>query len=694
MQSQFALHEKDEASICATPTQTFTAPCGCGICLDNPVKCAVRRVLIKNPLLVRVSVVITILLGVNYITWRWIFSVNWSAWWIAIPLILAETYSLLDVFFFGLTVWRSQTMRILSPPPVTGLSVDVFITTYNEPIELVINTATAALAIAYPHSTWILDDGGRAEMAVEAEKLGVGYISRGDHWKNLPRHAKAGNLNNALMVTTGEFILILDADQVPHPEILTNTLGYFTDPKIALIQTPQWFGNVSVYDPLGSQAPLFYGPIQQGKNGWNAAFFCGSNAVLRREALMQLGITRYVKEIEQTVIAALKGANRILSKARVPDYKDNSQVNAALQKISVALSQTRTAIKKGEPIASATYTLQNRIHAVSLELVADDLQLLAADLDAIRELGTGTDAEWDSHFDIGPTIQRLSSHEFSPIAALQAVSALIASINTDRSGEAQPIMPLAIISVTEDMATSMRLHALGWKSVYHHEILAVGLAPEDLGSMLTQRLRWAQGTMQVMLRENPLVQRGLSLAQRLLYFATMWSYLSGYAALAYIAAPIIYLCFGILPVRTSALSFFLHFLPFMISNQLLFFVVSKGTSTWRGQQYSLALFPIWIKATTTACANVFFHHPLGFAVTPKIRQDGGNQWVLIKYQIFTICVLLVAAVVGILRLVLGLSEPIGTLVNVAWVLWDIGLMSILIPAVRFRGSTQEERNSQ
>ena len=122
-------------------------------------------------------------------------------------------------------------------------------------------------------------------------------------------------------------------------------------------------------------------------------------------------------------------------------------------------------------------------------------------------------------------------------------------------------------------------------------------------------------------------------------------------------------------------------------------MVSKGTSTWRGQQYSLALFPIWIKATTTACANVFFHRPLGFVVTPKIRQEGKNQWGLIKYQIFAIIILSIAAVVGIIRLIAGLSEPIGTFVNVAWVLWDIGLMSILIPAVRFRGSEQEKRTS-
>ncbi len=145
-----------------------------------------------------------------------------------------------------------------------------------------------------------------------AKLLGVGYLTRGGEWAGRPHHAKAGNLNNALMVTEGEFLLVLDADQVPHPDILHRTLGYFTDPDIALVQTPQHFGNVPAGDPLGSQAPLFYGPIQQGKDGWNAAFFCGSNAVLRREALMRLGLEEYGTQVERAVKRALQRADRIL----------------------------------------------------------------------------------------------------------------------------------------------------------------------------------------------------------------------------------------------------------------------------------------------------------------------------------------------------------------------------------------------
>ncbi len=111
--------------------------------------------------------------------------------------------------------------------------MDVFITTYNEPLDLVMTTALAAKDIRWPHSTWILDDGDRPEMRELAESNGIGYVTRGADWTpDMPRHAKAGNLNNALMVTSGEYLLILDADQIPpEPDILDKTLATSTTTK-------------------------------------------------------------------------------------------------------------------------------------------------------------------------------------------------------------------------------------------------------------------------------------------------------------------------------------------------------------------------------------------------------------------------------------------------------------------------------
>ncbi|TFB86392.1 glycosyltransferase [Cryobacterium algoricola] len=638
-------------------------------------------------LTLRIVVVLTLALGINYVAWRWLFSLNWDAWWIAVALVAAETYSLIDVTLFGMMMWRAYT-RPAPPAPAADATVDVLIATYNEPIDLVMTTALAAREITFPHRTWVLDDGARPELAAAAAAAGIDYLSRGTEWIDRPRHAKAGNVNNALMETQGEFLLILDADQIPRPEILDHTLGYFTDDKVALVQTPQVFSNVTIEDPLGSQAPLFYGPIQQGKDGWNAAFFCGSNAVLRREALMHLGILGYVREVESSVRTALRDASRVVRGARRHPAARTPAVAHALTEVAAAIRQARAAIRHDEPLAEVTFALHERVDAAAAGIVVGEVTSLADDLRAIGELGGGPESPY--LLDVDETIARLATRELSPFKALEAVRAALDTIAIDRGHEAQPVMPLATISVTEDMATSMRLHGLGWKSVYHNELLADGLAPEDVGTMLTQRLRWGQGTMQVFLRENPLLQWKMSVPQRLMYFATMWSYLSGYAAVVYFAAPIVFLVFGILPVSTNAWDFFLRFIPFMVANQLLFFVAARGIPTWRGQQYSLALFPVWIEACTTAFNNVVLGIPLNFAVTPKTRQaHTGPQWHLIKPQLTVMVLLVVAIIVGCVRLFVNGAEPIGTGVNIFWAVYDLVVLSVLFKAATYRGFTPE-----
>ncbi|MEW2459092.1 glycosyltransferase family 2 protein [Microbacterium sp. K41] len=632
---------------------------------------------------IRILALLSVLLGVNYVAWRWLESVNWSAWWIAVPLVIAETYSLIDTFLFCLTMWRAKERPApVSPPQGT---VDVFITTYDEPIELVMTTARAAKRIAYPHTTWILDDGARPELEAEARAAGVAYLTRSEDWTGKPRHAKAGNLNSALFQTDGEFLLILDADQVPDPLILHRTLGYFADdPEVALVQTPQWFVNVDEADPLGSQAPLFYGPIQQGKDGWNAAFFCGSNAVLRREALMQLGIVGYVREVTESAAKALKTSETLMAKEA--EAATDPALATELGALRIAISRGRKDLAAGESVAEVAARVGDAVDNASRILVAHDLDGIRADLAEIGALPMQHDAELGLVVVDEAGLDALAASDLSPITAVEAVRGLLDTLRLDRGDEAQPILPLATISVTEDMATAMQLHALGWRSVYHHEILAHGLAPEDLRTMLTQRLRWAQGTLQVMLRDNPLAKRGLSVGQRLMYFATMWSYLSGFAAIVYLAAPVIYLVFGVLPVTAWSVDFFARFLPYFLINQALFLVVAKGVKTWRGQQYSLALFPVWIRACWTAFANVVLGRPLSFAVTRKDGRDPrGVPWGEIWPQLTAMIVLAVALVIGVVRVFLGTADGTGTLVNTAWVLYDLVVLSVIIQAARYRG---------
>jgi cellulose synthase (UDP-forming) len=320
-------------------------------------------------------------------------------------------------------------------------------------------------------------------------------------------------------------------------------------------------------------------------------------------------------------------------------------------------------------------------------MVVADVDAMRADLASIAELEiatAGPDAGLSTIAD--DALDTLAHRDWSPLGAIETVHSLISAVDIDLSDEAQPIMPMATISVTEDMATCMRLHSMGWRTAYHHEVLAVGLAPEDLQTMLTQRLRWAQGTVQVLFRENPLVQRNLSWAQRLMYFSTMWSYLSGFAAVVYLAAPIIYLTTGVLPVRAFSIDFFVRLVPFLVVNQLLFFVVANGRKTWRGQQYSLALFPVWIRSFTSAFGNVYLGRELDFAVTPKTRQDAaGPAWQLVKPQLYAMGALVLAAAVGIVRVALADADPLGTVLNIFWVVFDLAIFSVIIQAARYRG---------
>jgi len=432
---------------------------------------------------------------------------------------------------------------------------------------------------------------------------------------------------------------------------------------------------------LGSQAPLFYGPIQQGKDGWGAAFFCGSNAVLRREALMELGILGYVTATEKAVLGRLKEARGIVRRAarKATDETTRTTLSETSRAISEALAQ----IGNGEPIGEATYVLQSRLNLLSHDAVTQDLAQIAADLDSldVGDHDIGINGAYGDEM-----VARLSCAQLSPVNELVAVQSTVRAIDVGRSDEAQALLPMATISVTEDMATAMRLHANGWKSVYHNEIMVEGLAPEGLDAALTQRLRWAQGTVQVMLKENPLFLRGLSLPQRLMYFSTMWSYLSGFATVVYMVAPILFLTAGVLPVNSYAAPFFLRFLPFMVVNQILFIVASRGLPTWRGQQNTLALFPVWIKACVSATANVFGGVPLNFAVTPKSGTRADSlQLGKVTWQIVAAIALIAAVIAGIVRLVVLHSEPIGTMVNVGWVLYDLVALSVLVGAVRYRG---------
>ncbi|AUQ27289.1 UDP-forming cellulose synthase catalytic subunit [Dickeya zeae] len=247
-----------------------------------------------------ILIILSVLSSTRYIYWRATATLHFNSEIeaiLGIGLFIAEFYVWIVLLLgFLQTAWPLE--RVIEPMPEdTQLwpTVDVYIPTYNESLDVVRDTVLAAQCIDYPREKmkiYLLDDGKRSEFAVFASQAGIGYITRDNN-----SHAKAGNLNHALKLTQGELICVFDCDHVAKRIFLQATVGPFlSDPKLALLQTPHYFyspdpfeRNLRAARDMPNEGALFYGPVQQGNDLWNAAFFCGSCAVIRRSALMEIG---------------------------------------------------------------------------------------------------------------------------------------------------------------------------------------------------------------------------------------------------------------------------------------------------------------------------------------------------------------------------------------------------------------------
>lgn len=361
-----------------------------------------------------------------YLWYRAAYTLNPDAWVFSLLVYFAEVHGFFSLFLYFHQLWHLRTRRVVAPPP--DLRVDVFVTTYNEDVAMLRQTLRGAVAIRYPHETYVLDDGRRPEVRALAQEIGCQYISRADN-----THAKAGNFNYAFQRTTADFIATFDADHVPQPDFLDRTLGFLRDARVAFVQVPQVFHNLDSVQHkvswrarrLYSEQDAFFNLVMPGKDHWNAAFFCGTGAVLRRAALEPHG-------------------------------------------------------------------------------------------------GLLTD------------------------------------------------------TITEDLHTSVVLHAAGWKSVYLNERLVTGLAPVDLRSFATQRLRWAEGNLRAARVSNPLTVRGLTLAQRVSYLASLYHWTIGIPKLIYYLAPPWILFSGTFPIARFDATFISVYLAFLTTLVVSYQVVSRG----------------------------------------------------------------------------------------------------------------------
>jgi cellulose synthase (UDP-forming) len=253
----------------------------------------------------------------RYLYYRTSYTLNFDGWLNSIACVLlygAELYAIVT-----LVLAYVQTLKIKERQPINlsqiaeeeWFKVDIYIPTYNEDVEIVRKTVLAANACEYApgkKKVYVLDDGRpekykegddrreqfrvrREQLQQMCEELGCIHMTRDNN-----DHAKAGNINTAFQKTDGDLVMILDCDHIPTRQFLLHTAGFFFDPKVSFVQTPHWFYNPDPFErnlvtggriPVGNE--LFYKVLQKGNDFWNASFFCGSAAVIRKDHALEVG---------------------------------------------------------------------------------------------------------------------------------------------------------------------------------------------------------------------------------------------------------------------------------------------------------------------------------------------------------------------------------------------------------------------
>jgi cellulose synthase (UDP-forming) len=234
---------------------------------------------------------------------------------------MIECFALIEAVFFMVTMSRfvdrsaeadRLELEMFSRDHAELPTVDVFIPTYNEPLSVLERTIVGALGLKYPKEKlkiYVLDDGRRDWLHQFCETKGVTHITRPDN-----AYAKAGNINHGLSVSSGDFVAIFDADFVPYRLFLRRTLGFFADPTIGIVQTPQHFfnkdpvqSNLALNEYWPDEQRMFFDEMAASRDAWNVSFCCGSCSVLRRKALEAIGgvPTESITEDLLTTLACL-----------------------------------------------------------------------------------------------------------------------------------------------------------------------------------------------------------------------------------------------------------------------------------------------------------------------------------------------------------------------------------------------------
>lgn len=547
----------------------------------------------------RLFATVYLIFGLYYFHWRLTYSLNPEQILFSWLLLIAEAFSFLGsllIFFnYGMrgevrshraAKKKSDIGALKHNEEGAPITIDVFICTFNEEVGLVQTSVRDAKLLCHPDSKgeikiFILDDGadspdqrGRKAIKEMAAEEGVEWMCRENN-----EGFKAGNLQQGFLKTNGDLLVILDADTRVFPTFLEETMGYFRNPQVAWVQSPQWFYDLTppvglgdfiwqgheksrhVFkkllnkirlgeDVFGNDGTLFYQVILYKRNQVNAAFCCGAGSIHRRSAL-----------------------------------------------------------------------------------------LLSA---------------------------------------------------TKRQTTETPLRPF-IFHASEDIYTSLHMHAdmEKWVSIQHPVPLCRMLSPQNLDEWVKQRTRYAQGSLDIAIKDNPLWKRGLSLGQRICYFQTIYAYLSPLWIVVFLISPLYFFFTQKSPLIAFSFDFFKLFFVFQMLNIIAVTLGTWGLSTTRSNQYYIASWWVMLRSLVA----VVMRKKVRFHVTDKSGKTQAG-----RLHLFPFWTLLLITLLGWgynLALILGGTHPTysGFFSNFLWSFYNLYMCSIFVLAAYWPSTDVTPKNT-
>ena len=257
------------------------------------------------------------IISILYILWRvtTIPANNFISFILGITLYSAELLGLISFLIFQFLFTKKyklipKSLKDFKDGQVP--TVDVLICTYNEPLELLKKTIVASKNLNYPKDkfkVYVCDDGKRNELKELCKLYDVNYITRNDN-----KGAKAGNINNAINIISGDLFAVLDADMIPKKEFLNRTVGYFSNKNTAFVQTPQVYYNQDMYQynlskNIPNEQDFFMRNIEEARASINAVLHVGTNAVFNRQYVLNIGGYPTCSITEDMAVGMLLQAN-------------------------------------------------------------------------------------------------------------------------------------------------------------------------------------------------------------------------------------------------------------------------------------------------------------------------------------------------------------------------------------------------